>query len=393
VPIHARKAGGVLVSRRQTLQIGVGAVLMAVASPSRRLAAGPALVRGFEAGLNPLLVQQQPGTWRRLPDRSETKPARIHAHAGGVVDPITSVLYFFGSDNHGDEWNNDVWSYDPVTMTWSQSYPEDPPSTYRYQGGIKTTTTGHPWAMHAFAMNAWDPVGRRLVVGVRQMHYGLESLPRVTMPEGAPESWWQYSPTANRWTPAVPGPDLGLGHLCYVPPLKCVIGFDGDNVPVTIYDPEKRVFRAFSGFGGPTPTGYTLKSAYDPRRNRILLVSWDDGPNVWAFDLGKRRWIDLRVKNRPPGRIYGSWDYDQAADAIVSLWPDDPDGSFSNDSGGSRTFLVDLGQNGYREVKTDPAAPYTGMSFRVLYDSRHQVILAVEGHEVWSFKVPPPDRR
>ena len=340
------------------------------------------------AGLNPLLIQQKPGTWMRLPRGSGPTPRRIPRHAGGVIDPATSILYFFGSDNHGDEWNNEVWRYDPVAMAWTQSYPEDAPSTYLYLDGRKTTTTGHPWAMHTFAMNAWDAAGGRLVMGAWQMHYGLESLPQVKLPRGAPESWWQYEPVGNAWTPAAQGPDLGLGHLCYVPSLGRVIGFSGDNIPVTLYDPAKRTFEAFSGFFGKAPDGYTLRSAYDSRRDRILLVSWDKGPNVWAFDLKKKRWSNLGVQHRPRGGIYGSWDYDQSADAIVSLWPDDPAGGFSNESGKSRTFLVDLGRNAYTEIRTDPAPPYTGLSFRVLYDPRHEVTFAVEGNEVWSFKAP-----
>lgn len=324
----------------------------------------------------------------RLPNNSTVYPRRIPRHAGGVLDPATSILYFFGSDTHGDEWDNQVWSYNPVTMTWARSYPEDAPTTYRYRDGRKTTTTGHPWAMHSFAMNAWDAAGGRLVMGAWQMHYDPKGLPHANVPREAPESWWQYEPASNAWTPAARGPDLGLGHLCYVPSLGRVIGFSGDNEPVTLYDPAKRTFQAFTGFHGRAPSGYTLRSAYDSRRDRLLLVSWDKGPNVWAFHLKEKRWSNLGVRNRPPGGIYGSWDYDQSADAIVSLWPDHPDGAFNNESGKSRTFLVDLSRSTYMEVKTEPAPPYTGMSFRVLHDPRHQVTLAVEGNTVWSFKAP-----
>ena len=345
------------------------------------------LSRAQSRDLNPLLRDQKPGTWLRLPSAPGPAP-RIHDHAGGVIDPTTSTLYFFGSDTHGEQWNNEVWSYSPVTMRWARSYPEDPPSSYRYQDGRKTTTTGRPWAMHTFALNAWDPVGRRLVVGAWQMHYDLENLPHVTVPRGAGESWWQYHPASNTWTAALPSPKLGLGHLCYVPPLQRIIGFNQDNHPITLYDPERRTFHAFPAFSGPAPDGYTLKSVYDSRRGRILLISWDPGPNVWAFDVGRMQWSNLQVANRPPGRIYGSWDYDQSADAVVALWPDDPQGGFSNDSGKSRTFVVDLGQNAYREVRADPAPPYTGMSYRVLYDPRHRVTLAVAGSAVWSFKAP-----
>ena len=345
------------------------------------------LARGQAPDLNPLLLEQKAGTWLRLPAGPGPAP-RIHAHAGGVIDPETSTLYFFGSDNHGEEWNNEVWSFNAVTMRWSQSYPEDPPAAYRYEDGRKTTTTGRPWAMHTFSMTAWDQVGRRLVVGAWQMHYRPDGLPHVNVPPGAGESWWQYVPATNTWTSVRPSPDLGLGHLCYVQSLKRVVGFDEQNAPVTLYDPALRRFERFSASAGRMPAGYTLKSVYDPRRRRILLVSMDPGPNIWAFDLARKRWSNLQVSQRPPGNIYGSWDYDQAADVIVSLWPDDPGGAFENPSGKSRTFLVDLARNAYREVRVDPSPPYTGMSYRVRYDPRHGVTLAVDGGTVWSFKAP-----
>lgn len=345
-----------------------------------RMAGGPTL--------NLLLQQQTPGTWARMPGIGVPRPHRIARHAGGAIDPTTSTLYFFGSDTHGNEWNNEVWSYDPVSMTWAQSYPEDAPATYRYFDGRKTTTTGHPWAMHSFAMNAWDAAGGRLVMGAWQMHYGLENLQQVKVGPGVPESWWEYGPAGRGWTAVPHGPDLGLGHICYVPSLGRVIGFSGANVPVTLYDPRERTFQAFRGFRGGAPEGYTLRSVYDSRRDRILLISWNRGPNVWAFDLERKSWSNLQVKNRPPGDIYGSWDYDPSADVIVSLWPNDPGGGFDNESGKSRTFLVDLAGGAYREVRTEPAPPYTGMSFKVFYDPRHQVTFAVEGNEVWSFKAP-----
>ena len=364
-------------------KICASTLIAVIASAVTVLSAG-----GQPRPLNPLLVRQAPGTWLRLPESSTIRPSRIPNHAGGAIDPATSVLHFFGSDTHGDEWNNEVWSYDPVGMTWARSYPEDPPESYRYRDGAKTTTTGRPWAMHSFGMTAWDAAAGRLVVGAWQMHYDPALLPHVAVPPDAPESWWQYDPASRAWTPIPGGPDLELGHLCYVPTLGRIIGFSERNVPVTLYDPARRTFEEFTGSRGRAPEGYTLRSAYDARRARVLVVSWDPGPNVWALDLKERRWTNLQIRNRPPGDIYGSWDYDRSADAIVGLWPADPQGGFSNPSGRSRTFLVDLRRGAYQEVRTNPAPPYSGMSFRVFYDPRHEVTLAVEGHTVWSFKAP-----
>jgi hypothetical protein len=52
--------------------------------------------------LNPLLLQQTPGTGTRLPRNGAVHPERIPRHAGGVIDPATSILYFFGSETHGN---------------------------------------------------------------------------------------------------------------------------------------------------------------------------------------------------------------------------------------------------------------------------------------------------
>jgi len=341
--------------------------------------------------LNPLLLSQRPATWQRLPLRSDVKPERIHAHSGGAIDPATSILYFFGSDNHGEFWNNDVWSFDAVAMTWRQFYAPDPPDTYVYRNGAKTTTTGHPWSMHAFGMTAWDPVTASLVVGVHQMHYAIPV--GVEIPQGAPEGWWSFDPALNHWTIVPGGPDLSLGAICAIPPLKRIIGFVAAGFREgTLFDPVTGSFTPFAA-AGPYPDGYTLRCVYDAKRNRVMVVSWDQGSNIWAFDLAAKRWTNLQVQGRPPGNIYGSWDYDRSADAIIGLWPDNPEGGFGNDSRKSRTFVVNLEEKIYREIVTEPAAPYPGMFFRVFYDPRHEVILAEEGNTVWSFKPPAAPAR
>lgn len=340
-----------------------------------------------KSGLNTLLVNQTRGTWLRLPDKGTVRPEHIHGHAGVAIDTDKSVLYFFGSDTHDIYWNNDVWSYDIVRMRWKQSYRPDNSTSYQYNNGCRSTTTGHPWSMHTFSMNNWDPISKAMVVSARPIHYGLSKLPQVQIPKKATDCWWHYSPDKNTWSSTPNAPALGLGHLCYLPSQKRFIAFNGDNTPVTFYDPDKRVFDKINS-NAPRLKGYTLRSVYDSKRNRVLLISWDTVSKLWAFDLEKLQWIDLEAANTPVGGIYGSWDYDTSADVIVSLWPVDPAGGFDNESGKSRTIICDLEKNKWIELRPDPAPPYHGMNFKVAYDPRHQVTLYVDRNAVWSFKSP-----
>ena len=62
--------------------------------------AAPSLTAGGPP-LNPLLLRQTPGTWTRLPRSGAVHPERVARHAGGAIDPATSILYFFGSDTLG----------------------------------------------------------------------------------------------------------------------------------------------------------------------------------------------------------------------------------------------------------------------------------------------------
>jgi len=338
-------------------------------------------------GLNPILINQKPGTWLKLPDRGKLKPESIHAHAGMVINPKASKLYFFGSDTHNQNWNNDVWSYDLDSMTWAQFYKPDDRSTYQYKDGHRSTKTGRPWAMHTFSSNSWIPTENRLIVSARPVHYGLEKLSHVTIPKNATDCWWEFDPIENQWYPLKDGPFPRLGEATWVPTLQKVIAFNEANVPIAFYDPKLKQFEKIS-YKGKRPKGYTLKTVYDPKRNRVLLVSNDKDVKLWTYNLIQNKWKGIPTKNTPEGGLYGSWVVDERTDNVVALYPEDPKNSFSNPGGKSKTWLCDLESNVWRALSLETSAPYVGMSYKMAYDPRHQVTLLVVRNDVWSFKAP-----
>ncbi len=345
-----------------------------------------------QAKLNPLLLDQKPGTWLKLPIKSETKPHHIHGHAGVAIDPATSKLYFFGSDTHNQHWNNDVWSFDPVSMTWTQHYLPDDRKTYQYKDGYRSTTTGRPWCMHTFSSNSWDPIQSRLIVSARPVHYGLKMLPHVKMPKDAGDCWWEFEPLENKWYPIKDAPFPQLGQTTWLPNLKKIIAFNSTNTPIALYDPKEKKFEKLA-FKGKRPAGYTLKTVYDPKRDRILLLSNDKEVKLWAYEVEKKTWTGLPTKDTPVGGIYGCWALDEAADCVVALYPEDPKGAFGNRSGKGVTWVCDLETNEWKTFKPEPSAPYYGMSFKMAYDARHKATLFVVRNVCWSFKAPIKDAK
>ena len=339
-------------------------------------------------GLNPILINQKPGTWLKLQNRGELKPDSIHGHAGMVIDPATSKLYFFGSDTHNTYWNNDVWSYDPISMSWAQFYQPDDRSTYQYQEGCRSTKNGRPWPMHTFSSNTWDPIGNRLIVSARPVHYGLENISHVTIPKGASDCWWEFDPAENRWYAVKDGPFPRLGQTTWLPTQKKIIAFIEGNTPIAYFDPKNKEFEKLS-FKGKKPKGYTLKTVHDPKRDRVLLISNnDEEEKLWAYSPKDNKWTGITTKNTPQGGLYGSWTLDEGADKLVALLPEDPKNSSSNPGGKSKTWLCDLKTKEWSVLPLETSAPYVGMSYKMSYDPRHKVTLYVVRNEVWSFKAP-----
>jgi hypothetical protein len=239
--------------------------------------------------------------------------------------------------------------------------------------------------MHTFSSNTWDPIGNRLIVSARPVHYKVS---HVTLPKNASDCWWEFDPAENRWYGVKDGPFPRLGQTTWLPKQNKVIAFKEGNIPVAYYDPQKKSFEKLS-FKGKRPKGYTLKTVYDPKRNRVLLISHNDKEEkLWAYDPIDNKWTGIATKNTPQGGLCGSWALDESADKLVALYPEDPQKGFSNPGGRSKTWLCDLKTLDWQALPMETSAPYLGMNYKMTYEPRHKVTLLVARNEVWSFKAP-----
>lgn len=187
-----------------------------------------------------------PNKWVKF---HEERPAgwSRQAHAGMAFDTRRGRLLIFGSDTHGEDWDNAVHEFDPRRKRWETHQPAASPDSYRIDArGIPLAGSGAPmpWAMHTYDAIEYHPGLDALVVTSAPLH--------------------------------TPGPARAMRH------------------PTWIYPLTTRQWRIFENGGAPSPTFFGGASAYDTRRG--VLAAYARG--LWEMDLDAGRWRRVSAEAR-----------------------------------------------------------------------------------------------
>jgi len=174
--------------------------------------------------------EEKPGGWGR------------QSHAGLAFDTRRGSLLVFGSDTHGEDWDNSVHEFHPLRRRWETHYASAAPETYRADGNgrpVAGTDAALPWAMHAYDTIEYHPQLDALVVAGSPMHN----------PSG-----------------------------------KTVAGVK--DHPTWLYDLKTRRWSTFPNNGKPTPAFFGAALAYDEKRE--VMVGYKH--RVWEMDLESGEW-------------------------------------------------------------------------------------------------------
>ena len=128
----------------------VGWLFPGVPSPARLFSGGGI---GSEE-----LSDIQPNRWLQY-DQPLYSNWRRQGHAGIAYDTRRATFYVFGSDIHGENWDNSVHEFDPQTRSWTTHYPAADPASYRVDDrgiGVSGDDGNLPWAMHTFDNVLYD---------------------------------------------------------------------------------------------------------------------------------------------------------------------------------------------------------------------------------------------
>jgi hypothetical protein len=174
--------------------------------------------------------EERPRTWSR------------QGHAGMAFDTKRGTLLIFGSDTHGEDWDNAVHEFDPRRKRWATHQAPAGPETYRVDASgaaVAGATSLMPWAMHTY-----DAV---------EYHPALDALVVMSTTEHNPRD----------------GSGAGIRRQ-----------------PTWIYDLTTRHWRQFDNDGRPAPSFFGGSSAFDVRRG--VLAAYRHG--LWEMDATAGVW-------------------------------------------------------------------------------------------------------
>ena len=309
-------------------------------------------------------------------------------HAGIAYDTQRATFYIFGSDTHGEDWDNSVHEFDPETSSWSTHYPPADPGSYRIDNrgvGVSGDDSILPWAMHTFDNILYDPVNDALVVTAKPDHNPISKTlgqkPRIH------PTWFYYLPlktwlTMENMEQAFPG--NFAGSSAYDAGRRVIMSYGSRLAEL---GPERGEWRNV-----PVKKPHRLhhNMVYDSVRKQLLVFGDLRNSNkVWVYTPGRLAGEAGSWEATEPGGDYCppdqhfpvAFDQDNGVFLLVpDNNPDTPDGAkvTSGRATSSSTFVYDPVRNEYHKL---PGAdlPAQGMNYMMVYDSRRRVFLLVTG--------------
>jgi hypothetical protein len=313
---------------------------------------------------------------------------RRQGHAGIAYDTQRATFYIFGSDIHGEDWDNSVHEFDPKTKSWSTHYPPADPGTYRIDKrgvGVSGDDRILPWAMHTFDNILYDPINDALVVTSKPDHNPISKTlgqsPRIH------PTWFYYLPLKTWLTPEnmeQAFPDNFAGSSAYDDGRRVIMSYGSGLAEL---GPDRDEWRKVP-VNKPHQLHHSME--YDSLRKQLFVFGdYHNSNTVWVYTPGHLPGEAGSWEKKEPGGDYCPPDqhFPVAFDkhnGVFLLVPDNNPGTPTEDDskvGGatsSSTFVYDPDHNEYQKL---PGAdlPAQRMNYMMVYDSRRRVFFLVTG--------------
>ena len=245
--------------------------------------------------------------WQYADQAPATKPSARYGHSM-VYDSANDLIVLFGG--YDGAYDDETWTYDVSTVTWTNKAPATKPSARRYHamayrdtddcvylfGGYDGALDDETWK-YDVSTNTWTNLAPATKPGARQAHGMVWDSSRDVLilfggDDGAvDDETWEYSFSANTWTQINPATKPGARQtmaMIYNRADGLVYLFGGYDVAV---DNETWTYDGTT-WTQLTPTDSPsaregVAAVYDQRRQSMIVIGGYDGSNylsdAWEY--------------------------------------------------------------------------------------------------------------
>lgn len=337
--------------------------------------------------INPELRDLPVGTWVKIHQQSPDEPGAFtrQAHGGAALDPVRGRVMLFGSNTHGQDWDNSVRFFDMGALRWSSAYPPDPPDSYRVNAsGIPVAGIGgdRPWAMHTFDAVEFDPITDRLIVASHPGHLNPSrsgGIERSLWASIRQHPTWAYHVGENRWEPLVEkGRSFFPYGATFDPKRRNVIGVNPSGYWVLEIDKAE-----WRRLGKGTPRVWHNTAAFDIDRDTVVSFGSNTRSNdVWQYRLGDKQGRVMPTPGmRPPGADSAPLVYHPRIKKVIALVETGSKG----ETGSTQTWLYSTDSDSWEQLSSAALPFRVGMNHDMVYDPNHGLLVLVANYP----KEPP----
>lgn len=342
------------------------------------------------------LVNLPPNRWIKYHEVNDGKWWR-KGHAGLAYDSTRGSLLVFGSDTHGEDWDNVIHEFIPNERKWLHHGIISSPDSYQVNidGYPVAGATGlTPWAMHTYDGIDYDPVKDALVVVASPLHNPIDR----KLPDRLSDPIWIYDLQTKNWSilkgkkGGKPGVYFGSAtaydtatNTLYI----CKSGLWELEITNEIHE---RIDKA--------PKCLHRTMAFDSwRRHLYVFGSYRGTATISRYNLRlpkeSRNWEELAPGGDPcPPYSKVPVAFDEK-NGVFLLVIDDAKNMKNSAPKESSTFIYNPDTNTYKMVN-GARLPAIGMNFMMAWDKVHEVFFIVTGNRedgvsVWALRLVHDD--
>lgn len=339
------------------------------------------------------------GKWVEVYRQKKGDPVRFmrQQHGGSCFDSQRGLLVLFGSNTHGRDWTNSPLIFDPEKKSWARLYPNDSRSTYAVNAAgipVAGANGAHPWATHTFGAVVYDSKRDEMVVCCMPGHMvpgRFTNAVKDLWPKIKKHPTWTFSFKTGKWTPLPCKPVSFFPNSCaYDSKRGVVIGHRPNGVFELRGEPRHWVRVTKKGLG---PGWGHDNCVFDSRRRALVVFGTCRNSNeVGVYRVGGGKFVVMKTPGvRPPKDQHVPMAYAPDVGRTVALVDHTrkKDGAKSDTT---ETWLYDLGDDAWTQLKTATLPFACGMNYNLEYDRGRKVLWLVTGgyHSptvVWTLKL------